>query len=87
MAYASSPVWEEGEPDAILQYVLSLAARKGASDVRIEPKEDAISVRYRIDDFFFRVDPIPKQLPGGRSPSKLFDVLRLDAAASRGAGR
>ncbi|HEY8150140.1 MAG TPA: ATPase, T2SS/T4P/T4SS family, partial [Vicinamibacteria bacterium] len=60
IAYAATPVWEQGEPDTILQYVLTLAARKGASDVRIEPKEDAVNVRYRIDDFFFRVDPIPK---------------------------
>ena len=29
--------------------------------MRIEPKEDAVNVRYRIDDFFFRVDPIPKR--------------------------
>jgi hypothetical protein len=60
VAYASSPVWDQSGPDAIIQYILSLAARKGASDVQIEPKEDAISVKYRIDDFFFRVDPIPK---------------------------
>jgi type II secretory ATPase GspE/PulE/Tfp pilus assembly ATPase PilB-like protein len=78
VAYASSPVWEEGEPDTILQYVLSLAARKGASDVRIEPKEDVIAVRYRIDDFFFRVDPIPKRFQDALT-RKLLDFFGVDA--------
>jgi type IV pilus assembly protein PilB len=76
-------VWDEGEPDAILPYLLSLAARKGASDVRIEPKEDTISVRYRIDDFFFRVDPIPKQNQEALT-RKLFDFFGAEGGdASR----
>jgi type IV pilus assembly protein PilB len=60
VAYAAKPVWEQSSPEAILQYILSLAARKGASDVLIEPKETEIQVRYRIDGFSFRLDPIPK---------------------------
>jgi type IV pilus assembly protein PilB len=79
IAYSSSPVWEQGEPEAILAYVLSLAARKGASDVRIEPKEDAISVRYRIDDFFFRVDPIPKHYQEALT-RKLFEFFGAPAS-------
>jgi len=77
--YASSPVWENSDPAAILEYVLSLAARKGASDVRIEPKEDAIGVRYRIDDFFFRVDPIPKHFQDALTET-LLAFFSLDAA-------
>src|SRR5574341_1460695 len=50
-AYAAAPVWEKSSPEAILHYVLGLAARKGASDVQIEPREDAVSVKYRIDGF------------------------------------
>ncbi len=76
VAYAASPAWE-GSPEAIIQYILSLAARKGASDVQIEPKEDAITVKYRIDDFFFRVDPIPKALQEALT-AKLFEILHLD---------
>ena len=60
-------------------YILSLAARKGASDVHIEPREDAISVKYRIDGFFFRVDPIPKAFQPVLT-RKLFEVFRLDPA-------
>ena len=77
--YAASPVWEQSGPDAIIQYILSLAARKGASDVHIEPTEDAISVKYRIDGFFFRVDPIPKRFQPSLT-QKLFEVFRLDPA-------
>src|SRR6185503_10450645 len=76
IAYAASAVWDASGPDAIIQYILSLAARKGASDVQIEPKEDAVSVKYRIDGFFFRLDPIPKAYQP-RLTQKLFEVFRL----------
>ena len=78
VAYAPGTAWE-GSPDAIVQYVLSLAARKGASDVQIEPRADAVSVKYRIDDFFFRVDPIPKALQAPVMAS-LFRTFALDPA-------
>ncbi len=79
VAYAASPVWDQSGPDAIIQYILSLAARKGASDVHIEPAEDAVSVKYRIDGFFFRVDPIPKRYQTALT-QKLFEAFRLDPA-------
>jgi type IV pilus assembly protein PilB len=79
MEYAASPVWEHSGPDAIIQYILSLAARKGASDVQIEPKEDQVAVKYRIDGFFFRVDPIPKAYQPTLT-QKLHEVFRLDPA-------
>ena len=48
-AYASTAVWEESDPKETIRYILDLAARKGASDVHIEPRPDMISVKYRID--------------------------------------
>jgi type IV pilus assembly protein PilB len=88
----ASPVWDQSGPDAIIQYILTLAARTGASDVHIEPREDSISVKYRIDGFFFRVEPIPKTLQAAVT-QKLFEVFRLDPAkanrpqTSRSSGR
>ncbi|HUG54209.1 MAG TPA: ATPase, T2SS/T4P/T4SS family [Vicinamibacteria bacterium] len=79
VAYASDPVWENSDPAAILDYVLSLAARKGASDVRIEPRPDSVAVRYRIDDFFFRLDPIPKRFQDALTDA-LLDFFSLDLA-------
>jgi len=90
--YSASPVWEHSAPDAIIQYIMSLAARKGASDVHIEPTEEAVSVKYRIDGFFFRVDPIPKRFQAAFT-QKLFEVFHLDTArqskpqTSRSSGR
>jgi type IV pilus assembly protein PilB len=72
-------VWERSSPDAIIQYILNLAARKGASDVQIEPKADEITVKYRIDGFFFRVDPLPKHFQEAVH-QKLFQTFQLDTA-------
>ncbi len=77
VAFSASPVWDQSGPDAIIQYILGLGARKGASDVQIEPKEDQIAVRYRIDGFFFRVDPIPKEYQPALT-DKLFLIFGLD---------
>jgi len=83
VAYSGSPVWDQSDPAAILQYLLTLATRKEASDVQLEPKEDHIAVRYRIDGFFFRLDPIPKRfLPA--LVRKVLETFGLDASAERG---
>jgi type IV pilus assembly protein PilB len=79
VAYAGSPTWDQSGPDAIIDYLLNLGARRGASDLHIEPKDDAISVKFRIDGFYFRVDPIPNSYLNGLS-SKLIQLFRLDPA-------
>jgi type II secretory ATPase GspE/PulE/Tfp pilus assembly ATPase PilB-like protein len=78
-AYASTAVWEKSDPNEAIQYILGLAARKGASDVHIEPREDTISVKYRIDGSFFRVDPIPKAFQPVLT-RRIFEVFGLDPA-------
>jgi type IV pilus assembly protein PilB len=78
-AYSSSAVWEKSDPNETIQYILTLAARKGASDVHIEPREDRVSVKYRIDGSFFRVDPIPKAFQPALT-RRIFDVFGLDPA-------
>jgi len=83
LAYAASPVWEQSEPSAIIEYLLSLAARKGASDIHLEPQAGDVSVRYRIDGFSFRVDPIPGHFKRALADT-LFATFGLDPA---GAGR
>jgi type IV pilus assembly protein PilB len=78
-AYASTAVWEKSDPNETIQYILGLAVRKGASDVHIEPREDVVSVKYRIDGSFFRVDPIPKAFQPVLT-RKIFEVFGLDPA-------
>jgi len=57
---SSRVYWEHASPESTLDYLLALGARKRASDVTFEPKPDQVAVRYRIDGFAFRVDPIPE---------------------------
>ena len=59
---ASETAYWQGSPDAVLDYLLALGARKGASDLTIEPQVDQVSIRYRIDGFSFRIEPVPKTL-------------------------
>jgi type II secretory ATPase GspE/PulE/Tfp pilus assembly ATPase PilB-like protein len=80
VAYSTSPIWDQSDPEAIIQYVLGLAAKKGASDIELEPKEDHIAVRYRIDGLSYRVDPIPKRFQASLT-QKLFELFSLDAGA------
>jgi type II secretory ATPase GspE/PulE/Tfp pilus assembly ATPase PilB-like protein len=76
LAYAS-PAWEHSDPSAIIEYVLTLAARKGASDIHLEPQATEVSVRYRIDGFSFRVDPIPGHFKQSLTDT-LFNTFGLD---------
>jgi type II secretory ATPase GspE/PulE/Tfp pilus assembly ATPase PilB-like protein len=46
---AETAYWQ-GSPDAVLDYLLALGARKGASDLTIEPQVEQVSIRYRIDE-------------------------------------
>jgi type II secretory ATPase GspE/PulE/Tfp pilus assembly ATPase PilB-like protein len=58
---AETAYWQ-GSPDAVLDYLLALGARKGASDLTIEPQVDQVAIRFRIDGFSFRIEPVPKAL-------------------------
>ncbi|MBN2371852.1 MAG: Flp pilus assembly complex ATPase component TadA [Vicinamibacteria bacterium] len=86
VAYSARPVWDQSTPDAVIQYILSLAARRGASDVHIEPEEESISVRFVIDGFSFRVDPIPKPVQP-QLTARLYEMFQLDAREANGPQR
>jgi type II secretory ATPase GspE/PulE/Tfp pilus assembly ATPase PilB-like protein len=71
--------WQNASPDSVLDYLLSLGARKRASDVSLEPGPEHIAVRYRIDGFAFRVDPVPKSFEAPLERA-LFAMFSLDPA-------
>ncbi len=75
---AGAAYWQSS-PDAVLDYLLALGARKQASDLSIEPQPDEVSVRYRIDGFSFRVEPVPKTLESSLERA-LFAMFGLDPA-------
>jgi len=77
---ANAPAyWQQSTPDGVLDYLLVLGARKRASDVSLAPEPEQIAVRYRIDGFSFRVDPIPRSF-GESLERALFAMFSLDPA-------
>jgi len=74
---AGAVYWQQSNPDSVLDYLLALGARKRASDVSLEPRPDHVAVRYRIDGFAFRVDPVPKSFEGSLERA-LFAMFSLD---------
>jgi type IV pilus assembly protein PilB len=71
--------WEQSDPEAVLDYLLALGARKHASDVTLEPQPEQLAVRYRIDGFSFRVDAMPKAFAPAVERA-LFAMFALDPA-------
>jgi len=71
--------WQQSNPDSVLDYLLALGARKRASDVNLEPQPDHVAVRYRIDGFSFRVDPVPKSFEAPLEKA-IFAMFALDAS-------
>jgi type IV pilus assembly protein PilB len=71
--------WRQSSPDGVLDYLLALGARKRASDVTLEPEPEQVAVRYRIDGFSFRVDPIPKSFEASLERA-IFAMFGLDPA-------
>ena len=78
-AEAGPAYWQQSTPDGVLDYLLVLGARKRASDVSLAPEPDQIAVRYRIDGFSFRVDPIPRSFEDSLEKA-VFAMFSLDPA-------
>lgn len=55
-----TPVAPLTPPQELLNYLMTLGANKGASDIHIEPVQDELSVKFRIDGFFYKIRPLPK---------------------------
>jgi type IV pilus assembly protein PilB len=77
---------DDGVSDApLVRLVNSLifqAAEDGASDVHVEPQEDCLLVRYRIDGVLQEVQRIPKRLANGIT-TRLKVLAKLDIAERR----
>jgi type IV pilus assembly protein PilB len=62
--------------------ILALAIKKGASDIHVEPQEEELSVRFRIDGALQVVQVLPKGVQMGLI-SRLKMIARLDIAEKR----
>ncbi len=62
--------------------LLGLAIRQGASDIHVEPREDEVTVRYRIDGVLQVVQRLPRKVQSGLI-SRIKILSRLDIAEKR----
>jgi len=74
-----TPYWEQSSPDGVLDSILELGARKHASEVSLEPGPERIEIRYGIDGFSFRVEPVPTSFAPALERA-LFAMLGLDSS-------
>jgi type IV pilus assembly protein PilB len=54
-----TPVAPSTPPQEFLNHLLTLAAKKGSSDIHIEPAGEGLAVKFRIDGFFYKLRPLP----------------------------
>jgi type IV pilus assembly protein PilB len=77
---------DDGISDAplvrLVNSMIFQAAEDGASDVHVEPQEDCLLVRYRIDGVLQEVQRIPKRLSNGVT-TRLKVLAKLDIAERR----
>jgi type IV pilus assembly protein PilB len=77
---------DDGVSDAplvrLVNALIYQAAEDGASDVHVEPQDDCLLVRFRIDGVLQEVQRIPKRLSNGVT-TRLKVLARLDIAERR----
>ena len=62
----------------LVNMLISKAVEKKASDIHVEPYEDSVKVRYRVDGIMFEVESIPKRLhPAISSRIKIMSKLNI----------
>ena len=59
--------------------IIEGAIKAGASDVHIEPREDYVAIRYRVDGILKEVNKLPKKVQGAlTSRIKILASLKID---------
>jgi type IV pilus assembly protein PilB len=68
--------------------IIEYAIRTGASDIHIEPREDYVSVRYRVDGILKEVNRLPKKIMAAlTSRIKILSNLKIDERRAPQDGR
>lgn len=68
--------------------LIEYAIRSGASDIHIEPRENYISVRYRVDGILREANKLPKKVHGALvSRIKILSNLKIDERRAPQDGR
>ena len=75
----ATPGADQSVPQETLNYLLTLGAKKGASDIHIEPAGDELGVKFRIDGYFYKLKPLPEDRPRavvGKRSARYFASIR-----------
>lgn len=76
---AEQDISEDSPIAQTVNLLLEYAVRSHASDVHIEPREDAVQIRYRIDGVLKEVNRLPKNVIGALiSRIKILANLKID---------
>lgn len=68
--------------------IIEYAIRSGASDIHIEPRENYVSVRYRVDGILREANKLPKKVHGALvSRIKILSNLKIDERRAPQDGR
>jgi len=73
----ASPSDNQSVPQETLNYLLTLGAKKGASDIHIEPTQDEVAIKFRIDGYFYKLKPLPRDALEPLA-AKIGSLFRLD---------
>ena len=76
---------DEADSSPVVRYVnhiIQTAVKEGASDIHIEPGEDSLKVRFRIDGVLFEMMTPPRKMHGALT-SRIKIMANLDIAERR----
>ncbi len=77
--YDEEDLAEDSPISQTVNLLIEGAIKVGASDVHIEPREDYVSVRYRVDGILKEVNKLPKKVHGALiSRIKILSNLKID---------
>lgn len=76
---AEEDIAEDSPIAQTVNLILEFAIRSGASDIHIEPRDDYVSIRYRIDGVLREANKLPKNVHGALvSRIKILSNLKID---------
>ena len=85
---SEADVAEDSPVAKTVNLVIEYAIKQGASDIHIEPHEDYVSIRYRIDGQLRETNQLPKKiLPALVSRIKILSNLKIDERRAPQDGR
>lgn len=84
----ASDIAEDSPIAQTVNLVLEFAIRAGASDIHVEPRDDYVSIRYRIDGVLREANKLPKNVHGALvSRIKILSNLKIDERRAPQDGR